>query len=713
MLEQLTLTNFRQHRSKTFTFTPGFNVIRGANEDGKSTVLEALGYLLFGVKACRQSLDQVVTWNEKDSSLKVEGSLTFDGIRYQAKRGKSGAEINYVDREGHEQSVVGQGEVSRFFGSLLGVMDDSAHKIMIAKQKKITEALDQGSAKTAELIEDLANFGQLDEILDLIQTDLTTGSTKTAEGHVQQLELQLNDAQEQLAPADVAELDRQITHADTEIIKLNEAIDTIHKPMVEQLTEEVQNARLAQQTQARLQSDWVRVEADRLDAVKELADAHEQASVVLPCKESELVERIGIAENRVALRGIYEAMERLNNAYPEDYWDQDENALVAEMRSQSDAIAACDKRIAALQGDIRAAQAKLITESACGLCGKDLSDVPEVQQKNTAQQAIIDNANDLIRTETTHRETARDYYDALVEVNQLARPYREFAMKYPHVLADYSSEPPRLSWKGQVPAATDENIERLRQQLTALRYQQSAISRAEAQIPLLEKQLADHVARLAQIKADLAKTGQADKLKEISGRLRTAQESLEHQQKVLHGHVSQRDNCIRQKQYALEAYERQKQRVAELRGMLEEARQDLTDLQFNNALLKRVREARPVIADRLWNVVLSAVSAYTTQQRGVKSVVTKDGDGFKVNGQPIEGYSGSANDVLGLSIRVALGKTFLPACPFLIVDEPASACDANRSENMVSFLLTAGYPQVILVTHEELSEVMSDNLIQL
>ena len=45
------LNNIKSHRDTELIFSPGINVLSGANGAGKSTVFEAIGYALFGVDA--------------------------------------------------------------------------------------------------------------------------------------------------------------------------------------------------------------------------------------------------------------------------------------------------------------------------------------------------------------------------------------------------------------------------------------------------------------------------------------------------------------------------------------------------------------------------------------------------------------------------------------------------------------------------------------
>lgn len=102
-----------------------------------------------------------------------------------------------------------------------------------------------------------------------------------------------------------------------------------------------------------------------------------------------------------------------------------------------------------------------------------------------------------------------------------------------------------------------------------------------------------------------------------------------------------------------------------------------------------------------------------TQLRGEASVVTKDSDGFKVNGATIKSLSGSTLDVLALAVRVALTKTFIPHVDVLILDESAAACDADRTAAMLGFLSSCGFRQVLLASHDILSESVADNVIDL
>jgi len=115
----------------------------------------------------------------------------------------------------------------------------------------------------------------------------------------------------------------------------------------------------------------------------------------------------------------------------------------------------------------------------------------------------------------------------------------------------------------------------------------------------------------------------------------------------------------------------------------------------------------------VWSSVLGAVSHYFSVRRGVKSIVTKGDDTFLVDGKPVDSYSGSTQDVLGLALRIALIRTFLPTCDFMLLDEPFAACSDGRQTAALGLLAGAGFNQLLVITHEDISETVADNLLTL
>jgi ABC-type transport system involved in cytochrome bd biosynthesis fused ATPase/permease subunit len=73
--------------------------------------------------------------------------------------------------------------------------------------------------------------------------------------------------------------------------------------------------------------------------------------------------------------------------------------------------------------------------------------------------------------------------------------------------------------------------------------------------------------------------------------------------------------------------------------------------------------------------------------------------------------SGSAEDMLGLALRVTLTKTFLPGIDMLQLDEPAAACSDAREARLLGLLAKLGFGQTILITHSDQADAFADRII--
>lgn len=88
MLSRISLENFGCHKALQIDFLPGLTAIAAANEFGKSTLLKAIAYALFGTKALPDSLEDTVTWGEPVNSLKVTLDFEVNGTAYTLTRTK-------------------------------------------------------------------------------------------------------------------------------------------------------------------------------------------------------------------------------------------------------------------------------------------------------------------------------------------------------------------------------------------------------------------------------------------------------------------------------------------------------------------------------------------------------------------------------------------------------------------------------------------------
>ena len=706
MLLELHLQNFRKHRDSLIQFSPGLSVVRAPNEGGKTSALEAVCYALFGVRALRSSLEDTVTHGEPVGSLKVTLSFSYEGRKYFVYRAKSGAEM-----VSDGVRVTGQTEVTANVCALLKVDAAAAAKLMLSGQSDVRGALESGTKATTELIERLAEFDQIDNLIELMQAKLTLGSPAVAEAALARAQETLVSAQELAKAPDLSALERAVASA-----AANEVVSNVNLQHAQTAETAAQESHAEARVKAEARASLERSLNRATDRVREFKSQIEELSAVAAPvnaekRVAELRQRVDTAGQQKELFALYTQAQQFFEPSGVESLESTEEELTASISKATDEVAAGNIRDAQLAGDLKLLNAQL-THGTCSFCGKDFSGVPEVALKN---KEVSDSIDLKAQEREQNLATLRDWQEVLGVLSRVkaeSRPALKFLAANPDNVeqANEGMLPPVLRWKGAVPNATGINVSILHNEINELLALQKAYDNAQAKLEtvrsMLETEQANEQYTRDQLSACPEVTVPQEELTAARADVKRAAEAvkagIEHHHQAKQALKDAKDGHSRALKSLEDAQEVVRQRSAEIDALV-----------FNNKLLKRVREARPIIADRLWNLVLRAVSNYFSEIRGTKSRVTKDSEGFKVDDHPVATLSGSTLDALGLAIRVALVRTFLPSAPFLILDEPAAAMDEDRTHNMLGFLASVGFQQILLVTHEDVSESVADNMIQL
>lgn len=727
MLKKLKLTSFRQHQDREFEFGPGLNAIKGPNEAGKSTCLEAYLYFCFGVGALRESLEHVVTYHQPVSKLRVDVELEHLGVTYRGYRGKSGAEVSF----GNER-ITGQREVTKHFERLFGASAEMAGQLMFASQKSLAESLKAGPTAAGKMIEDLANFDLIDRVADAIAERRQTGNTAGVEGRIEALRAQLTETPVE----DLEPLRQAVTTAQGDVQVAEQTLAALRATRAEL---NIEQAKQIEQRKVQLDRaiETATFEIDELDRAL-------HAPAVLGPTEKELaVVRAAVEEEKLYGRAAALHAE-LTRTDTSEQWDQSLATLEAEIvtvqghiqretqtlnsvtqsmldleRAHAAAVRESDVKVAQLEG-------RLIKESTCALCQKDLADVPEVVRTNSELQIQINavkaaaiTAGNVHRERyaelATDRQAAHEYLleqqqylkdlQAVVAAN--ARIEQLYARAADYITVDRSRVPGAWRWTG--PAIAEDRpdvagrLAQLERAARAATADAAMRTEKQSQRDRLKARRAVDVAernglQLQAALETLQMAGDLDqKIRDAAIPLLNAQEQL----RRLQADIATKEALAAQAARQME----------QTRQQLAAAEAELAAMQKYNALIKKVRAARPVITNKLWNIVLAGVSKHFSEVRGTPSNITRADGMFKCNGFPVSGLSGSAEDMLGLSMRIALTKTFLPGIDMLQLDEPGAACSDARETRMLGMLSTLNFGQIVMISHNDLVDSVADRII--
>jgi DNA repair exonuclease SbcCD ATPase subunit len=668
-------------------FSTGLAAIRGANEQGKSTVFDAIAYAWWGSRALPLSLDECVTWGKATNTLKVELTFRHDGVEYLIKRSKSGAELT-----GGGVTASGQAEVTAFVERLFGAPAAICQATILTRQKALQDGLDSSAMS---LIEKLANMQLIEELIGKIQNQKPSGNTKTLEAQLQEL------AGRQLPVLDLVPLQVELAQAQAAVSVQTAYVANLEK-VYEDLKPQVLRAKHKQQ-------ENLKVEAARSTLQKQKAAAEKSLVVPdvvipdIPWLESKMVEATEQREVH-SHWAAFSKLALLNSAGQEPQTKEQVSESLVKLKPT---VAQQQKALQALRSELVKQTTLLITETACGLCGKDLQNVPEVVEKNAKIEAICVDLREQIKQkeydlESVERHTA-SLSTALAEANLLEARLQNLK----HVTVDRSMTPPTVTWSGpevQQPDPRDYAAEltaaqRLQKQhataLAAAEASKQSLESLEQQLAALQtEQLTGEeefaLAAIGAAEADVRKAESVYKdlqqaVSNVTARITTAE--AVHESRML-------------------AWQQAQQQKAGVE-------QSIIDYQFHNGIISKLRDARPHVAKKLWALVLAGVSHYFSAIRGTASVVTRSESGFLIDGKSSAAYSGSTTDCLSMANRIMLQKTFLPGVSVMLIDEPGAAFDDIRESDLLGVLASCGLEQVILVTHSELADSFASQVIQL
>jgi DNA repair exonuclease SbcCD ATPase subunit len=379
-------------------------------------------------------------------------------------------------------------------------------------------------------------------------------------------------------------------------------------------------------------------------------------------------------------------------------------------------ISQLEKEAIQLRFDVKTLNSQRFDSTTCSKCGQALPDIDNIVATNTSIDKGLTEIAGLQRVNAQNigREYVdRDKLDSIENyAKRLISPFKKLVG---YCLFDDSQYPMKAIWDGAKPSGYAPDVALLRQQLAAVEAEVKALETSRAQLAWAKEQL-DKSIRMYNEAEIVLREFVAPSDDDILALITDKDKALEGVSIVESEAYLIRHKAIeldREFQAAVRMWDMAKERVNDANKTIEACKSDLASLGFNNALVAKLRKIRPVIANKLWNTVLASVSVMFSQMRKEESWVTKDSGGFKVNGQAVESLSGSTLDILGLSVRCALLRTFLPQCGLLVLDEPCASMDDGRTEALLGFLKSVGFQQTLLVSHEEVSESVADNLIQL
>src|SRR5438128_1007145 len=281
-LLRLRLVNFRQHADTELEFGPGITGIIGPNGSGKTSILEAIAWALYGVQAVRGDKDSIRRLGAKGrAGVEVDLEFRLGAHEYRVKRGLSTAVL-------HQDGQVIANSLKAVTDKLertLGMTHDEFFNTYFTGQKELAVMAALGKTERAAFLSRVLGYERLREAQERVR-EVRNGVAAEVRG----LEAGLPDGAalaaaagrpEEAPLADLARNIRMLEHRLPELGDVPEALTRAGAaaPELDERLEAVERAAEEERTV------WVRdrqyAETKRTELLKQYEEVKEQRDQIV------------------------------------------------------------------------------------------------------------------------------------------------------------------------------------------------------------------------------------------------------------------------------------------------------------------------------------------------------------------------------------------------------------------------------------------------
>jgi len=224
--EHLRIRNFKPYADADLDLREGVTVIHGLNGSGKSSLLEACFFALYGARALADTLDEIVTTGADEAEVRLR--FVHDGDAYEITRElrRSGDRISTTTctLDGPDVAVDGARDVRAFVTERLRMDAEAFVNCAYVRQGEVNKLINATPAQRQDTIDDLLQLGKLEEYREragqarLGVEDVLTGRR----GALSNLDEQIQERESAGLHARLNDLETELDEVDAEIERFEE-----------------------------------------------------------------------------------------------------------------------------------------------------------------------------------------------------------------------------------------------------------------------------------------------------------------------------------------------------------------------------------------------------------------------------------------------------------------------------------------------------------
>ncbi len=729
MLKRIILKNWKTHLNTEIEFSQGVNCLLGSMGSGKSSVLEAICFALFGTTPSLQSkklsiADMVMKYPTKKDDAEVIVELEVDGKLYDVIRKinrRKGTHHSEVREDGKLKKAPHSKEVSEFVEKLLGMDYETFSQIIYGEQNRIDFFLSIPPKKRKEKFDELLKIAKLEkarsnlitlinsmksdvkakrETLEKLKQEYTSIDVTALKNEIEKLKAELKHNQQRLRNVK-SELDRK-RKLEVELMSKKKKHEEIKLKMqrLRGESERLKKDLASFQQEQELCKGEGEIKAEIIEIQKRLVELEnlEKEATLLKSEKARLLKEIKAAEEEVirfekemsATRSIDSVETELKKVESEQRTIVHEiekiRARIDEERNALEALEHADARCPVCESPLEESKKKSILDSKRNRMEELKKRISQLNIKNKnivkKLEKLREERDAVIKFESRKEEYIRNKESLRVNEQKLREAERRLG-EIDAVLAGEDREMLNQNLKNLEKILEmlhkKKELEKIEEILSSLKDEIKKIDYREDELMQLEEDIRKLLSTESSIRASLE--GLMRLVKEKEKRMEEL-ERIGKRMKQLEKDVSARD-------VAIEELER-------FRSVLERSQLDLRE-EFVAALNYNM--------SKIWEVLYPYrdycdVKLFPDKEYTLKLLNT---EGLWVDAESF--VSGGERMTAALTLRLALASILNPKLKIMILDEPTHNLDTNAIEELGRTLrerMTEIMQQVILITHDEL-----------
>lgn len=678
-LVKLVLKNFRTHRSSAFNFSKGVTGIIGGNGSGKSSVVEAIIFLLTGEGYGKTKSDMLTVGQ---ASGYVIGHLIIDGKEAILERHVDTAKVNFVyDGKTYKKS----GEVNEIWDELFQIDKNIVQNVIVSNQGEIALLFNGDNSTKEKLFQKIFMVPNTTKIRDTIWTNYLKEAppeypikdTVQLTSDIQCLEKLIEMAGEDLAKLSINDLEyEELVARKAYLVKVESSLDR-----QSDLADKIEKAAEAYKTVSNA-ADSLRDKMKLIniqDYRECLAEQKAQKSL-FDTKNSWLDKKANLKAPLVEIN-----REEIQNL------QQKELELEAELKSKRAAVSQLNQKIAEYEKSG-------LASGVCPTCGTRVENIAKLVEhvekerepiiiKGKAQKEELLQIQEKLKKATSHLEAWEKYEKELAAIDSSIEAYRDALFdQEAYTLCD-SVVNKYDSWELKLTELSKEETQ-ANHNLHALRLQ-------SAELTTYDKDIVNFASEKIAVNAKISAFQQArEEAKKLEIEIATNKRELLSLQQDLKDNANYIEKNNKRKEY-----------VSVLKNVY-----DLFHTgKFPRALIQTYSST---VTEYMNDVLASFDFPYSAKVNETFGI-----DIFNDEGLQLPSISGGQQVMVGFSLRLALHNMFVGAFPFMIIDEGSYGLNNDNAKKYFEIIKTLGksskFKQVIVIDHHsELSEYV-DNTINL